>query len=313
MRMLRGTEQGIVTRFLQGDLVEIAIDSDFTIPVKRSDVVVVASEEAKAFSASSEPATTSAKPKHKEPELPVAESGFFLVFVNQTPELLALHLVNNSDTDALFTFGETRNGAYRGLASDKLRPRAHQVLGHYHLTDFERWPEVTLQWLQHRLNGSKLYQPMEMRLSFKAATFYKAKKQAPVLNQAGFVFELDQRAIQADAGKLTEHLHNRATTATPEPMETPAPVVDLHIENLTPAYETLQPAAMLHLQLQTFETALDRAIAAGMHEITFIHGAGNGVLRKEIQKRLSRNKQIKFFEDAQREKFGYGATKVKII
>ncbi|RYF81012.1 MAG: hypothetical protein EOO03_16945, partial [Chitinophagaceae bacterium] len=96
----------------------------------------------------------------------------------------------------------------------------------------------------------------------------------------------------------------------------PKPEIDLHIEQLTDNHETMDNAGMLMLQLQTFETSLDRAIGAGMHEITFIHGAGNGVLRKEIQKRLSsfqKQKLIKFYEDARREKFGYGATKVKII
>jgi dsDNA-specific endonuclease/ATPase MutS2 len=49
-----------------------------------------------------------------------------------------------------------------------------------------------------------------------------------------------------------------------------------------------------------------------MDEIIFIHGVGNGVLRNAIHKRLSGNKNVQYFEDAQKEKFGYGATKVRI-
>jgi dsDNA-specific endonuclease/ATPase MutS2 len=49
-----------------------------------------------------------------------------------------------------------------------------------------------------------------------------------------------------------------------------------------------------------------------MDEIIFIHGVGNGVLRTEIHKRLSKNKQVEYFKDAMKEKFGYGATLVKI-
>jgi len=66
------------------------------------------------------------------------------------------------------------------------------------------------------------------------------------------------------------------------------------------------------LQLTAFQDNLDRASAANMHEIIFIHGTGNGVLRNEIQKLLSRNKNIKYFEDARKEKFGYGATLVRL-
>ena len=54
------------------------------------------------------------------------------------------------------------------------------------------------------------------------------------------------------------------------------------------------------------------ALAANMHEIVFIHGTGNGVLRQEIHKLLSRNKLIRFYEDARKEKFGYGATLVRL-
>jgi dsDNA-specific endonuclease/ATPase MutS2 len=49
-----------------------------------------------------------------------------------------------------------------------------------------------------------------------------------------------------------------------------------------------------------------------MDEIIFIHGVGNGTLRNELHKRLSGHKNVKYYEDAQKEKFGYGATKVKI-
>ena len=51
-----------------------------------------------------------------------------------------------------------------------------------------------------------------------------------------------------------------------------------------------------------------RALAIHIHEIVFIHGMGNGVLRKEIHRQLSRNKGIKFFEDVRKEKFGFDAT-----
>ena len=92
----------------------------------------------------------------------------------------------------------------------------------------------------------------------------------------------------------------------------PPAQVDLHIEALTDDYDSMNNSDMLALQLQTFEEKLDQAIATGMDEITFVHGVGSGVLRREIQKRLSRMKNIMHFQDAMREKFGYGATLVRI-
>jgi dsDNA-specific endonuclease/ATPase MutS2 len=49
-----------------------------------------------------------------------------------------------------------------------------------------------------------------------------------------------------------------------------------------------------------------------MDEIVFIHGVGNGILRMEIHKRLGKHAYVQFFKDAMKEKFGYGATLVKL-
>ena len=97
------------------------------------------------------------------------------------------------------------------------------------------------------------------------------------------------------------------------PIVAPPHEFDLHLEALRPnTTEELSNTAILRLQLDAFEDALSRALATNMHEIVFIHGMGNGVLRKEIHRQLSRNKDIKFFEDARKEKFGFGATLVRL-
>jgi hypothetical protein len=88
--------------------------------------------------------------------------------------------------------------------------------------------------------------------------------------------------------------------------------IDLHFEVLWPESQNMGSGDKLNLQLEHFEKSLDRAIYLGMSEITFIHGVGNGKLKTEIHRSLSRNTLIKSFKDAQKEKFGYGATLVKI-
>jgi dsDNA-specific endonuclease/ATPase MutS2 len=49
-----------------------------------------------------------------------------------------------------------------------------------------------------------------------------------------------------------------------------------------------------------------------MDEITFIHGAGSGALKNELHRQLGKNQHVQYFKDALKEKFGYGATLVKI-
>ena len=64
------------------------------------------------------------------------------------------------------------------------------------------------------------------------------------------------------------------------------------------------------IQLAHFHKALDAAIVHQLPEITFIHGTGNGTLRNELHKALSKSNKVQTFMDARKEKFGYGATKV---
>jgi len=384
VRLLTGTEEGIITRVLDSELVEVAIDNDFTIPVLLRELVPVAAEEGQAFRRPApepvRPATGSKKnkplggqkpapaPGQPKPQPagpsaampprpaaatppPPAAKGLYLALVHQAPELLALHLLNNTESEVVFTYGEERQGKYRALAADKLKARAASpALAHLHLKDFEQWPAVVFQLLNFKLNGDAAYDLLTKRQSFKASTFYTSRRPAPVIGKEAYLFQLDERPAPAlNPERLAQAEAALEAAATPPPVldtkrasvlqqalggDKPAPVpaaiapappkpaaaivappheFDLHLEALRPeGGEGLSNTAMLRLQLDAFEDALSRALATNMHEIIFIHGAGNGTLRKEIHRQLSRNKDIKFFEEAQKEKFGYGATLVRL-
>lgn len=365
VRLLTGREQGIITRLLSDELVEVAIDNDFTIPVLRREVVVIAADEQKAFGTSSQgpvaprdvakaakaaKSAKAAQPKTLQPatapvaarggaEQPAppkatvpqpAPKGLYLALSHQSPELLSVHVINNTDTDVLFTYGEERREQYRGLVSDKLGPKAvSAALGHFHLKDFDQWPALVVQLLPHQVNGTTAYELLTKRTQFRAGSFYTSRREAPVLKQEAYLFQLDEKpaapvAIAPDQlaetlkAQLTGNAPAKPAAVAPAPEPAKAIVaphheVDLHLEALKPeGAEELSNTAILKLQLEAFEDALSRALATNMHEIVFIHGSGSGTLRKEIHKLLSRNKDIKFFEDSRKEKFGYGATLVRL-
>lgn len=312
MRLMSGREEGIITRILDNNIVEVAIDNDFTIPVSRREIVLIAPEEAKAFR-NTEPEAYAKPSARKEPQAPVlAEKGIYLAMVHQSEELLAATVVNNTDYDVLFTCGEERNNQYRGLQNDKLAPKATRIVSHYHMKDFEKWPVLIVQFLQHRNGSPSLFEPVTKKVQFRANSFYKSKKTAPVLNKEAYLFQLDTKPVAVDTDKIKEQLSEKSATQENSKVQAPEHEVDLHIDKLVEDYSDMSNSAMLKLQLERFQDALERAMAANMHEIVFIHGTGNGVLRKEIQKILSRTPGIRFFEDAKKEKFGYGATLVRL-
>ncbi|MGV3587818.1 MAG: Smr/MutS family protein [Adhaeribacter sp.] len=313
VRLLYGKEEGIITRFLDNNQVEVAIDNEFTIPVLRREVVVVAPEEDKFFGNNAvAPETISPRAANAIQPVP-ASLGIYVALTHQSPELLAVTIINNSDYDLLFTYGEEKD-EYKGIINDKLNQKSFKVVSHLHLNDFDKWPALVLQYLQHRASAKTLLEPGLKRFRFKASSFYKSKKMAPIVKKEAYLFQVDAKPEAVDLKKLQDKLTEpEQPTGETYTLKAPSHEVDLHIEKLTDAdFSKMSNSEILKLQLHTFQDNLDRALAANMHEIIFIHGTGNGVLRNEIQKLLSRNKNIKYFEDARKEKFGYGATLVRL-
>ncbi|MFC6999962.1 Smr/MutS family protein [Rufibacter roseus] len=314
VRLMHGREEGVITRFLDNNLVEVAIDNDFTIPVMRREVVVIAAEEDKHFKggqvAEVEKRNIPAKPEVSS----AAVAGIYMALVHTTPELLAVNVVNNSEYDLLFTYGEETLKGYRAQSNDKLTPKKAKAVAHLHLNDFEKWPDLVIQYLQHKTGANSLLEPVTRKLKFKASSFYKSKKVAPVLQKEGYVFQLDSKPHVVNPDQIQEQLIESAAQAENIKVTVPQHEIDLHIEKLLPNEDPklMSNSEILRQQMAAFQDNLDRAIAANMHEIIFIHGTGNGVLKKEIQKVLSRNPHIKFYEDARKEKFGYGATRVQL-
>jgi dsDNA-specific endonuclease/ATPase MutS2 len=119
---------------------------------------------------------------------------------------------------------------------------------------------------------------------------------------------MDKPNLIIDAQKLKESFF-RASEEKPA-IEKPATEIDLHIEKLRNDYQFINSAEILNIQLAHFHKILDAAIVHQLPEITFIHGTGNGTLRREIHKILSKHQKIQTFMDARKEKFGYGATRI---
>jgi len=325
VRFLKGSEEGIITRFLEGNMMEVEIEDGFQIPVMRNEVVVISQDEQKYFQKKESSATTY-QPKPTAPvaqkpkpaaSAPVATQGIFLAFTEINDRQLALYLINNTDFHLPFTVGEEIDLEYRGIASGMLNSKNSIKIKEVSVQDFENWPSLVLQILFHRDGYFKMREPLIRKLKFKAATFFKSKKTAPIINKQAYLYQVDGKdaPVQSstiDVAQLKESMFESKTDAEKPKYVRPPLQVDLHIEQLTKNYDTMNNHEMLELQLKVFEENLDRAIASGMDEITFIHGIGSGALRNAIHKKLSKVKNIQYFKDAMREKFGYGATLVKI-
>ncbi len=92
----------------------------------------------------------------------------------------------------------------------------------------------------------------------------------------------------------------------------PALEVDLHIHQLTTSYRSMSNHEMLNLQLDTARRQLEFAIQKKILRVVFIHGIGGGVLRSELEFLFKRYTHLDFY-DADYQKYGQGATEVRIF
>lgn len=86
--------------------------------------------------------------------------------------------------------------------------------------------------------------------------------------------------------------------------------VDLHIHELIDTERGMSNYDKLSLQLETARQKLEAAILKKQKRIVFIHGRGDGVLKKEIRQ-LLKDYPVEF-HDASFSKYGLGATEVII-
>ena len=87
---------------------------------------------------------------------------------------------------------------------------------------------------------------------------------------------------------------------------------DLHIGELVDTTAGMSNADMLNLQLDKFREVMNANIKRAGAKIVFIHGKGEGVLRKALLDELRRKYPRCESQDASFREYGFGATLVKI-
>jgi len=316
VRLLHSKEEGIVTRLLDNNIIEVEIEDGFRLPIMKRELAVVSAAEAQAFRTQSNPQPATRIDETRAVGIK-ADKGIFMAFVPLNERELVQYLVNNSDWDLPYTLTMPTERHQRGLSGGLLKAKSSVKVQELLAKDFDDWGTFVFNCLYYTFGFAPERTPLNKRIKFRANTFFNNKRKAPLLEKDAYLFQLDgeekvEQTLNIQTLKEKMFEKNEPELPTPARIERPAAVIDLHIEKLTRDFMALDNAQKIDIQIKSFENQLEKAIASGMDEITFIHGVGNGVLRTELHRRMSKHKNVQFFEDAQKEKFGYGATKVKI-
>jgi hypothetical protein len=296
--------EGFVTRIIDEQMIGVTGEDDFEIPVLASKVTYVHGYQADGSKSAAEDLST---------QTSVAEfvtKGVYLGLANDAKANSVIHFYLINDTSFQLLTALTTEGTqkYKGEFAEIIAPKKAVKIYSAQLADMQLWPKFIFNITFYTTQNIKPETPLLITEKLKAKDLAGAKKKLPLLDAQGWLLQLDEPELIIDAQKLKESFHKPAEEK--KEIGKPTSEVDLHIEKLRDDYQFLQSSEILNIQLAYFNKALDAAIVHQLPDITFIHGSGNGTLRLELHKLLSKNNRIQTFMDARKEKFGYGATKV---
>jgi hypothetical protein len=295
--------EGFVTRIIDDQMIGVTGEDEFEIPVLASKVTTVHGYEP----AGSKAAVADDKP------IQIGEfekKGIYIGVIADAKANSVVHfyLVNNTSFQLLAALTTEKQQVFKGEFAEAIAPKSTAKIYSAQLADLQLWPRFILNVIYSTKQNIEPPAPLIINEKFKAKDFSTAKKPIPLLKEVGWMIRLDEPELVIDAQKLKESFFKSPEEKTV--LDKPTSEVDLHIEKLRDDHQFLQSSEILNIQLAHFHKALDAGIVHQFPDMVFIHGAGNGTLRHELQKVLSKHPKVQTFMDARKEKFGYGATKV---
>lgn len=213
-----------------------------------------------------------------------------------------------------------------------VEPNIQLLLGELDRSELNDIDKVCVQYVAYKRNKSfEMKKPASVELSLDATKFFKLHCYKPNIYFDGPVIALElvvddrptvEKRVEA---KELEHAMKQKIAADQRPSRRPVRkkrrelhindgkiVVDLHIQELVDNTNGLSPADMLNLQVDEFRRVMDENLKNKGQAIVFIHGKGEGVLRKALTKELNHRYKGHDVQDASFREYGFGATQVTI-
>jgi hypothetical protein len=304
IRLLHAKGEGIVLRLISPTRLEVLIDDFYEMEVGLGEVVKINAAENILRREGEEEAE---KPKSKgvgpslspAPDLPAS----FVLYKNNELDY-EFWLVNQGRNELLFTMFIKVGNKFNSYNSGTVLPRNNHFLGKQAPADFHMARSLYLQVLQFpKIEHPKPIPPVMLEINVKTDIFTLPPRMIPELNVEGWEFMLEEKPLAQE--QVDEPSDVRIVSQKPPK---PPKVIDLHLHKIVKDPMNIDSHTMLRLQLEAFEKAITDAQAYHLDSMVFIHGIGNGTLKKEIHQRLRGYAFVKHFELAEPVLYGNGAT-----
>lgn len=252
-------------------------------------------------------------------------SGVWLAFAQQGPDSYIIYLVNDSNYSLRFEFILNLHQQVVQSLKQTIGPQTYFPIGEFESDMLNNMPLIEFacpgmhlkeqlrlkhkKWMTMQAEVPILGIICRAQLLFSTDRMDKTQHNSPVEDIQKYTHK--QMTEQAKTDLAKQHYNKfdikRLAHFNPE--------IDLHAEVLLPNYKNLTPGEIFEMQKIALENFMQQAIELGVKEVFIIHGLGEGVLQKAVDEKLrnfKRLNKIKDFKNEYIQKYGFGATWVKI-
>ena len=308
VRFLSEVGGGIVKGFRGKDIVLVEDADGFDIPMQIRECVVIDTDD---YNMTRKAAPAPKKPeepvKPVKPEIPVVRSAevrggdvlnVFLAYVPEDVKAISstsfeAYLVNDSNYYLYYTYQSAEGKAWKTRSHGRTAPLKPAVCVELHIDTVKFYKLHTFRESDFFEQPALVYDIVKDDVPTRQV-FVSAEELQSVLIQKKEVDKPKSQPIVKRGGKN-------------EILE-----IDLHINELLDDTRGMGNAEILNYQLDKFREVMEKYKAKREQKIVFIHGKGDGVLRKALIDELKRKYSNCRYQDASFQEYGFGATMVTI-
>jgi len=254
-----------------------------------------------------------------------SDSGVWIAFAEQGAESYVIYLVNDSMYSLRFEFSLSLNQQKVQSLKQTIGPYQHFAIGEFDYAQLNDSPVIDFacpgmhlkeqfrikykKWIGMQALVPILGIECRCHLLFSSNRIAKLQQEG----EKGDIQHYTSEQIKEVAKKeLVTRFYNKTDIKRLAHFKQE---IDLHAEALLPNYKDLTAGEIFESQKLALENYMQQAIELGVKEVFVIHGLGEGKLQKAVEehlRHLKRLDKLREFKNEYMQKYGFGATVVKI-
>lgn len=341
VRFLNEVGGGVVTGFRGKDIVLVEDADGFDIPMPIREVVVIETDD---YNLRSKPKTVA--PKVEEPVKPAKPEisarptevrggdslNVMLAFVPENIKEISntvfeTYLVNDSNYYLYYIYLSAEGQAWKTRSHGLVEPNMKLFLEDFTRDSLNELERIAIQFIAFKDSKTFTQKPaVHVDLRIDTVKFYKLHtfRESDYFEDPSLLYDIVRNDVPVkQVYTSAEDIQQAILKPKQEDRQKSKPIIkrggsqgiieiDLHIRELLDDTSGMENSEILGYQLDKFREVMEKYKHKREQRIVFIHGKGDGILRKALLEELRRKYGTCRHQDASFQEYGFGATMITI-